>query len=170
VPFLSAGDGVLGGLGSSTRPPKTGPSDGGFDAGKTTAVVRANDVAVVASPTASTAAASSSVVGSCSSSAVTGRTGSCCSSVMSPSIASSSITGSVSLPSTVTSTASSVSADIGGRSSSAIRVTVSACTIGDSSELQRRPMRRARSRSSVHDRFESFEELIVEPVVEIVPG
>ncbi|CAL1395672.1 unnamed protein product [Linum trigynum] len=56
VPFLSAGDGVLGCLGSSARPPKTRASDGGFDAGKTTAAVRANDVTVVASSAASTAA------------------------------------------------------------------------------------------------------------------
>ncbi|CAL1410613.1 unnamed protein product [Linum trigynum] len=47
---------------------------------------------------------------------------------------------------------------------------VVAFPVGSSSELQRRPMRRARSRSSAHDRFESFEELIVEPVVELVPG
>ncbi|CAL1359664.1 unnamed protein product [Linum trigynum] len=47
---------------------------------------------------------------------------------------------------------------------------VVAFPVGSSSELQRRPMRRARSRSSAHDRFESFEELIGEPVVELVPG
>ncbi|CAI0548317.1 unnamed protein product, partial [Linum tenue] len=54
-------------------------------------------------------------------------------------------------------------------STSLSRLAPDSSTAG-SSGSQRRPMRRALSRNSAHDRFESFEELIVEPVVEIVPG